>query len=223
MPHCTASAVSQTSVSVGREQRAVFSFPIDLALESDGPPKEARPPLSLFLSVIARDAHERLTVQGYVHISPAAVAGYVEEDFGAWRLSEGRVDALRSFFVGGTDELTDLRALAIPEGFDTSVPACLNKHGLRTQTTGSARVKIHTIVQQQQPPAAPKAAAQKAAGGAGAGGRAAERLRRSAPEMGSLKGVMGVSALARSETAADRVKKRLEERRRAAEARGEEP
>ena len=35
------------------------------------------------------------------------------------------------------------------------------------------------------------------------------------PSMGSLKGVLNVSTLARTETAADRVKKRLEERRRA--------
>jgi hypothetical protein len=219
LPHCVASAVTQTSKVVGPQHRAVLGYPLDLALESDGAPTSARAPLSLFLSIISRDAHERLTLLGYAHVAPPAVAGYAEEDVRAWRPAEGRTDALRRFFVGGMEELRDLRALAIPEGLDVSKPQCLNKHGLQTITSGVVRMKIHTVLQQQQPPAAPKGAQKLGAGGlkggAGAGG-VADRLRRSAPEMGSLKGVLGVSALARSETAADRVRKRLEERQRAA-------
>ena len=46
-------------------------------------------------------------------------------------------------------------------------------------------------------------------------GPRAQQFGRPPPSMGSLKGVLNVSTLARTETAADRVKKRLEERRRA--------
>ena len=225
LPHCVASAVTQTSKVVGRDAKAVLGFPMEFSLESDGPPTAARAPLSLFLSVMSHDAHDRITHLGYAHIAPPAVAGYTEDDLRAWRIAEGRLDALSRFFVGGTEELRDLRALAIPEGFDISKRQCLNKHGLQTVTTGSIHIKIHTVLQQQQPPAAPKAA-QKLAGGGKAGGAGAgsvaERLRRAAPEMGSMKGVLGVSTLARSETAADRVRRRLEERQRAAAQRLED-
>jgi Meckel syndrome type 1 protein len=218
LPHCTASAITQTSRVRGREQRAVLGFPIDISVESDGPPTEARPPLSLFLSICSRDMHERMTQLGYAHVAAPATAGMAVEDVGAWRLAEDRVDALRRFFVGGAEELRDLRALAIPESFDVSKPQCLNKHGLRTVSTGSVRVKINTIVQQQQPAATPAAAAKAgaAAKGGAAAGKRGEPVRRSAPELGSLKGVLGVNTLARSETAHDRVRKRYEERQRAA-------
>jgi hypothetical protein len=208
LPHCVASAVTQTSIVHGAHQRAVFGFPIELALESDGPPSAARPPLSLFLSIVSRDAHERMTQLGYAHIAPPAVAGYTESELGAWRLAESRTDALRRFFVGGTEELRDLRALDVPEGFDVSKPAVLNKHGLQTVTAGRVRVQIHTVVQQQQPAAASKAPAKAKAD-------ATRRdFGRPKPELGTLKGVLNVSTLARAETAVDRVKKRLDERRR---------
>ena len=77
------------------------------------------------------------------------------------------------------------------------------------------RVKINTIVQQQQPAAAPTAKPGAAKGAPGAG-KKGEPVRRSAPELGSFKGVLGVNTLARSETAQDRVRKRYEERQRAA-------
>ena len=109
----------------------------------------------------------------------------------------------------------------MPEGFDLTKPNCLNKHGLQTVSTGSVRVKLHTVVQQQQPAQAPKPGSQQAKAAAAAKGGAGGGKFPFKPEvgLGKLKGVLGVSALANSETAADRVKKRLEERRRA-EARG---
>ena len=51
LPHCVASAVTQTSEVRGDDQRAVLCFPIELTLESDGAPVDARPPLSLFFSI----------------------------------------------------------------------------------------------------------------------------------------------------------------------------
>lgn len=211
LPHCVASAVTQTSEVRGDEQRAVLCFPIELTLESDGPPTEARPPLSLFFSIVSRDAHDRMTQLGYAHHAPPAVAGMETSQVGAWRIAEGRVDAMRRFFVGGAEELRDLRALSLPEGFDVMSPQCLNKHGLRTVSTGSLTLKTSTIVQQQQAPLATKPAAK----GAAADKKAADALRRSAPEMGSLRGVLGVNTLARSETNQDKVKRRYEERLRA--------
>ena len=79
----------------------VFGFPLELAAESDGPPSATRPPLSLFLSVISRDVHERSTQLGYAHVPLPGRAGGDVRNAGAWRLAEGRADALRRFFVGG--------------------------------------------------------------------------------------------------------------------------
>ena len=71
MPHCIASSLTQTSmVSSDDEQRAVFGFPVELTLESDGAPASSRPPLSLFFAVLSRDMHERMTQLGYAHFAP---------------------------------------------------------------------------------------------------------------------------------------------------------
>ena len=84
------------------------------------------------------------------------------------------------------------------------------KHGLQTATSGTLRVRMHTLVQQQQPaPAKPQPSKAKTDAA-----RRAE-VRRPPADLAALKGVVNISTLARAETAADRVKKRLEERRRA--------
>ena len=211
---CVASAVTQTSLVRGAEELAVFDFPIELVVESDGPPQTARPPLSIFFSVVSRDAHERMSLLGYAMACPPSVAGSTVEDIGAWRLAETRVDALRRFFVGGTEELKDLRALGLPPNFDPSKPSCLNRHGLQTVTTGRVRLRVNTIVQQHQPPQAPKAAQARGPQTADGAARRAQ-FGRPPVSLGTLKGVANISMLGRSDTAADRVKKRLEERRRA--------
>ena len=44
LPHCTPSAISQTSVVRGEARRAVLGFPLELSLESTGAPQGAPPP-----------------------------------------------------------------------------------------------------------------------------------------------------------------------------------
>jgi len=209
LPHCVASAVTQTSYVSGADGRAVLGFPIELSLESEGPPTAARPPLSLFFSVVSRDVHERMTQLGYCHLAPHPAAGMSETSVQAWRLAEDRSDKLRRFFVGGTEELADLRAIALPDGFDIATqPQCLNKHGLQTVTTGTLRLKLHIVVQQHQPPAY-KGPVRAAA--------ASNRptFTRGAPDFGAVRGAAAISSLSRAPTNADKVIKRLEERRRA--------
>ena len=74
---------------------------------------------------------------------------------------------------------------------------------------GVVHLTVHTVLQQHQPPV-PRSVARTAAAP-----RKAELARSTPADMSSLRGVLGVSTLARSETAADKVRKRLEERRRA--------
>ena len=51
----------RSSYVEGVEERAVLSFPLELVVESDGPPTSARPPLSLFFAINSRDIHDRMT------------------------------------------------------------------------------------------------------------------------------------------------------------------
>ena len=53
LPDCAASAVTQTSYVRALDQRAVLGFPIELALESEGPPTAA--PQSLCFAQSASD------------------------------------------------------------------------------------------------------------------------------------------------------------------------
>jgi hypothetical protein len=64
--------------------------------------------------------HERMAQLGYAHISPPAEAGMRTVEVQAWRLAEERTDALRRYFIGGTEELSDLRALALPDAETTA-------------------------------------------------------------------------------------------------------
>ena len=106
--------------------------------------------------------------------------------------------ALHDFFVGGSTELRDLRSLSIPAGFSDSA---LNKHGLETVSSGVVVVRCQTLLQQRQQPPAPRGA-RGGAQGAAAGSKLPFRA------------IIGARALGASETAADRVRKRLDDRRR---------
>ena len=102
--------------------------------------------------------------------------------------------------MGGSTELRDLRSLSIPAGFKD---AALNKHGLETVSSGAVVVRCQTLLQQRQQPPAPRGAR----GGVGAQGAAAgSKL--------PFRAIIGARALGASETAADRVRKRLDDRRR---------
>ena len=68
-------------------------------------------------------------------------------EISSWKLSETRENALHNFFVGGSEELRDLRHIALPAGFDGP---CLNKHGLQTDAGGRLTLRLNTIMQQEQ-------------------------------------------------------------------------
>ena len=207
-PQCVATAITQKSVVRGAEQRAILSFPIELTLESDGAPTAARPPLTLFFSVNTLDAFGRHTALGYAHVPLPGRTGCATHRVRGWVPVTTRYDAQRNFFVGGSEELHDLRALSIPEGFGDGLggKGALNRHGLQTLSTGSVEVSVNTVLQQHQIPVQPLAAG--ALGGADAAAAA-----KSFNANNTLRAISTARTLGASETAADRVKRRLEERR----------
>ena len=132
-----------------------------------------------------------------------------------WSLSEAppktpvplplRVQVQRNFFVGGSEELHDLRALALPDGFGGEDTITLNRHGLQTLSSGSVEVHVNTIVHQQQQAQLPTTSS--------TAGRAAAVAARSFNANNTLRAIASARTLGASESAADRVKRRLEERR----------
>ena len=132
-----------------------------------------------------------------------------------WSLSEAspktliplplHVQVQRNFFVGGSEELHDLRALALPDGFGGEDTITLNRHGLQTLSSGSVEVHVNTIVHQQQQAQLPTTSSPA--------GRAAAVATRSFNANNTLRAIASARTLGASESAADRVKRRLEERR----------
>ncbi len=98
-----------------------------------------------------------------------------------------------------------MRALGIPLGFDGP---CLNKYGLQTVAAGVITLRAHTVVQQQPDLAPAGRSANMAALARATASRIADG-RRAAP----FRAVAGARTLGGAESAADRVRKRLQERR----------
>ena len=156
-------------------------------------------------TILADHRWERHRHLGYAHFSPRAESCGHVVDVSSWRVAESRENALHSFFVGGLEEVRDLRAIAIPDGFEGS---CLNKHGLSTNTSGKVQLRIDSVLQQEQEAVA-TARPRARTGGAE---RAAPTVRK---QLAPFKAIKDAHALGASDTAADRVRRRLEERSKA--------
>jgi hypothetical protein len=191
-----------------RNADSVLCLPLEFVLETDGTRPTARPPLSLFLSVIRVEPLGKHTHLGYAQIVPQARAGESVQTVRSFRLALSRAELMDDLFVGGMKELTDLRALGIPAGFDG---ACLNKYGLQTATGGSVTVRTHTVLHQQPDLLGGRTASGTGAVGKGTPARATmgDAIRKSAP----FRAIAGARTLGGAESAADRVRKRLQERR----------
>ena len=107
--------------------------------------------------------------------------------------------------VGGLEEMRDLRAIALPDGF--SGP-CLNKHGLSTNTSGKLHLRVNSVLQQEQEATTVARPSTRAASTE----RAPPSVRK---QLAPFKAIKDAHALGASDTAADRVRRRLEERSKA--------
>ena len=118
-----ARAITQVAAPRGASGRAVLGFPIELAVESEGAPVSKRPPLTVFFSVMSIDAWRRHKALGYTYLALQPTAGTKGEEVRCWKVGESRSRALDAFFVGGSEAITDMRALAIPDGHVRRRPA----------------------------------------------------------------------------------------------------
>lgn len=190
----------------GEARRAVLAFPLELTLESSGEPQDARPPLTLFFAILSLDAFGRHAALGYAHAPLPARSGASRLTCSAWCPAPTRTDAQRTFFIGGSEELHDLRALSLPDGFEG---ATLSRHGLQTLSSGSVVLQLNTLLHQQPGVAGPLSAA----GTGGTAAIAAAAAARNLSANSALRAISQARTLGASESAADRVKRRLEERR----------
>ena len=231
-----ARAITQVAAPRGASGRAVLGFPIELAVESEGAPVSKRPPLTVFFSVMSIDAWRRHKALGYTYLALQPTAATKGEEVRCWKVGESRSRALDAFFVGGSEAITDMRALAIPDGHVRRRPAparrlphaappgavptaplpslCaaqdgpfLSKHGLDTVTTGMLELKTSTVLQQAPPTAQP--ASKRAATASAAPTPAAGPAAK-----GPAVPLRPLSLIGSSKTASDRVRERLKERQK---------
>eukprot|EP00775_Hariotina_reticulata_P010980 gene10980-11135_t len=99
----------------------------------------------LLLQVKTYDLWDRSTTEGYGWLQlDCSTSGSGIRYVDTWRPLGTRRDQQAAFFIGGSEELADLSYVALPQGHKGRV---LNKYGYKTETSGSVKVRIHSIIQ----------------------------------------------------------------------------
>ena len=98
----------------------------------------------LFLQVCSRDSWDRHGVEGFGFLSIPAAPGVYEEVVRTWRMLPSVRDKLGHFLIGGVGQIDDLQSAAISMGHTGPF---LSKHGLRTESSGSVRVRLNVMHQ----------------------------------------------------------------------------
>ncbi|KAJ9518573.1 hypothetical protein QJQ45_018610 [Haematococcus lacustris] len=148
---------------------AHWGHPLEAELVSRGePPPPAKYP-ALFFQVCSYDLRDRYTSQGYGWLGLAPfVPGSHTQYVQCWRPLASLRDQQQEFFIGGSVELQDVNYLerghmgggscpppplkhATSQGQQSggkgNAPHLLNKYGLRTETTGVIKVRLHALTQ----------------------------------------------------------------------------
>ncbi|KAL6765691.1 ciliary basal body-associated, B9 protein-domain-containing protein [Haematococcus lacustris] len=146
-----------------------WGHPLEAELVSRGePPPPAKYP-ALFFQVCSYDLRDRYTSQGYGWLGLAPfVPGSHTQYVQCWRPLASLRDQQQEFFIGGSVELQDVNYLERGHMGGGSCPPpplkhvtsqgqqsggkgnalhLLNKYGLRTETTGVIKVRLHALTQ----------------------------------------------------------------------------
>lgn len=126
----------------------------------------------LFVRVCSLDSWERFRLLGYGVVPMPEHPGRRCVTLRTWRPADDRQSRLRSFFVGGSNELTqwcpDVSMPNTDRDFDGKY---LNKFGAKTQSAGTLEIEINLMCR-GAPPKAPS----RGFGRGGPGGRASRAL-----------------------------------------------
>jgi len=132
------------SVLNGEDEEAFFSFPFEihaLALE------ENPSPIRMYFEVKSRDYFDRHRVQGYGFLTiPLRAVTEEEYKIPTWKPRESIRNSLKSWFVGGSSELEDIKFTGVPTGFADQF---LNKYGVPTDSSGILKVRLNIMTQKK--------------------------------------------------------------------------
>ena len=141
----------------------------------------------LFVRVCTLDSWERFRLLGYGVVPLPELPGHSKVTVRTWRPADDRKSRLRSFFVGGSNELTQwCTNVSMPSTDRDFDGKYLNKFGARTQSAGTVEVELNLMCRGAPP---------KPAGRFGRAGRTTRGL---------FAGMSGRGAAGRSITAAAR-------------------
>lgn len=98
----------------------------------------------LFIEVFSVDDWDRHCIQGYSFLRVPNAPGYTTFTIKTWKPLGTHHDQMRSFFIGGTRELADLKYLTIPDDFNGGV---YSKYGMMTESSGQVEIRMNTVYQ----------------------------------------------------------------------------
>lgn len=142
--------VTQISGTKKGENAVYFGHHIDLVLEYDiqdfhdsGIPKYPH----VYFEVISKDSWDRFRCEGLTYYClPITKAGLYEKELHCFRLSEGRTDELRRFFIGDCSNYEDITWIGVPSNHEGNF---INKFNGRTISTGKLNVRMNIMHQSQ--------------------------------------------------------------------------
>lgn len=98
------------------------------------------------MQVCTHDLWDRMTTEGYgwLQLGPPAdsVSRSSTHYVDTWKPLGTRRDQQRAFFIGGSEELSQMAAAGAPPGHNGRL---LNKYGYKTQTSGNIKVCVRLV------------------------------------------------------------------------------
>uniref|UniRef100_A0A383VLW8 Ig-like domain-containing protein n=1 Tax=Tetradesmus obliquus TaxID=3088 RepID=A0A383VLW8_TETOB len=123
---------------------AHFAHPIEVEWVARTAPTPKDWP-RLLLQVCTYDLWDRVTTEGYGWLQlSSSSSGSCTHYVDTWKPLGTRRDQQQAFFTGGSEELADMSYAAVPKGHKGRV---LNKYGYKTQTAGTVKVRVNSVVQ----------------------------------------------------------------------------
>ncbi|WIA30296.1 hypothetical protein OEZ86_000384 [Tetradesmus obliquus] len=123
---------------------AHFAHPIEVEWVARTAPAPKDWP-RLLLQVCTYDLWDRVTTEGYGWLQlSSSSSGSCTHYVDTWKPLGTRRDQQQAFFIGGSEELADMSYAAVPKGHKGRV---LNKCGYKTQTAGTVKVRVNSVVQ----------------------------------------------------------------------------
>ncbi|KAL5032105.1 hypothetical protein BDV3_000702 [Batrachochytrium dendrobatidis] len=131
------SSTSGTSqvAEIRKDTHANFSLPFEVILVYNVGSTVVS---NLLIKVTSVDSKDRHIIQGYGAMPIPDQPGYYQETLPTWCPEQSPMHKMKSFFLGGSPELQDLKYIR-----DTDIKSkVVNKYGFKTRTSGSLNIRM---------------------------------------------------------------------------------